>query len=126
MYIGKRQSAWGSLVVVALAALGFAAAALISVDVTCRRDIARRLPLYPGASLESSEHDFLRVRAAGQSNQVFATPDTPETVGEWYRQLNLDLLEREQMRGLADVSRRYEADPVGSGTLIYYATRCGL
>ena len=125
MFIGKRQSPWVSLGVVALAALGIVAVAILGADQLCRNDIARRLPLYPNATLRSAEHDFLRVRAAGRTEMSFATPDDVEAVRDWSRKVTLSLLEREQMRGLADVSRRFEIDPAG-GTLIFDATRCGL
>ncbi len=125
MFIGKKQSPWASLGVVALVALGIVAAAVLGADQLCRNDIARRLPPYPNATLRSAEHDFLRVRAAGRTEMSFATPDGLEEVRDWNRELTLSLLEKEQMRGLADVSRRFEVNPAG-GTLIYDTTRCGL
>ena len=125
VFIGKKQSPWASLGVVALAALGVAATAVLGADQLCRNDVAQRLPLYPNATLRSAEHDFLRVRAAGRTEMSFTTPDDLEEVRDWNRKVTLSLLEREQMRGLADVSRRFEVDPVG-GTLIFDTTRCGL
>ena len=125
MFIGKKPSPWASFGVVALVALGIVAAAVLSADQLCRNDIARRLPPYPNATLRSAEHDFLRVRAAGRTAMSFATPDDVEAVRDWNREVTLSLLERERLRGLADVSRRFEVDPAG-GTLIFDTTRCGL
>ena len=125
MFIGKKPSPWASFGVVALAALGIVAVAILGADQLCRNDIARRLPPYPNATLRSAEHDFLRVRAAGRTAMSFATPDDVEAVRDWNREVTLSLLERERLRGLADVSRRFEVDPAG-GTLIFDTTRCGL
>ena len=94
-------------------------------DQLCRYDIQRRLPPYPGAEIVSSEHDFLRPQALGETSIVLTTPDNPETVREWYRQLNLTLLEQNRLRGLAAIDRRFEADATG-GTTIIYNTSCGL
>lgn len=126
MFIGKKLSPWLGFVLVAGAAVIFVAALILGADVWCRSDINGRLPFYPGATLLSAEHDFLRLRAVGETTMTFSTDDSPEVVREWFRQLNLDLLERAKLRGLADIDRRFEANPEGEGTLIYYRSRCGL
>lgn len=126
MFIGKKPSRWLGFLQVACAALIFVVLFVLASDQLCRRDIEGRLPLYPGATVVEAEHDFLRLRALGATRMTLATPDAFATVREWHRQLNLRLLEQGRMRGLADVARRFEPDPDGAGTLIFYSSRCGL
>ena len=121
----KRRKSLGCFTMFAIAT-GFALAAFLGSDQLCRIDIGRRLPVYPGSVLESSEHNGIRLQAMGKSNLVFSTPDAPETVAQWYRQLTLEQLKNNRHRGLAAIGRWSEANPEGQGTLIYYQTECGL
>jgi hypothetical protein len=120
----KRKSS--SLGCLWLAGIGFAAVLLIifTADQICAWDIRRRLPQYPGAVRISAEHNFVRVHAMGASETVFFTEDAPETVRSWLQELNLTLLAEGRFQGIAAVDRR--AEPDGSGTRIYYTSRCGI
>ena len=121
----KRSPFVGCLVVL-LAAVGITVALFLGTDQLCRSDINRRLPFYPDAALVSAEHNGIRLRATGTTTLVFSTPDDPEIVREWYRQLTLQQLNENKARGLADIQRSAEPNPEGQGTLIYYATECGI
>ena len=126
MFIGKKPPPLRALWLTLYVSLAFVVLLILGADGWCRSDITRRLPFYPNAELISAEHDFLRQRALGETVMSFSTPDSPEVVREWYRQLNLDLIDRGQLRGLADIQRSFQADPSGKGTLIFYSSRCGL
>ena len=121
----KRRKSLGCFTMFAIA-VGFALTAFVGSDQLCRMDIRRRLPAYPGSVIESSEHNGIRLQAMGKSTLVFLTPDDPETVAQWYRQLTLEQLKKNRYSGLAAISRWSEANPDGQGTLIYYLTECGL
>jgi len=126
MFIGKKPPPLRALWITLYAAIAFVVLLVAGVDGWCRSDITRRLPFYPNADIVSAEHDFLRQRALGETAMTFSTPDSPEQVREWFRQLNLTLIERGQLRGLADIQRSFEANSKGEGTLIFYKTSCGL
>lgn len=126
MFIGKKPPPLRALWFTFYVSVAFVVLLVLGVDGWCRSDITRRLPFYPGAELVSAEHDFLRQRALGETSMTFSTPDSPEVVREWFRQLNLTLIERGQLRGLADIGRSFRANSEGGGTLIFYTTRCGL
>lgn len=111
------------LFLVAVSAL-FIVALALGADQLCRSDINKRLPFYPNADLMSKEKDLLRYRAAGTTKMVFHTDDDADKVAQWYRELNLEQLDKGIFRGLADIRRTHEADPDG-GTFIYYQSACG-
>jgi hypothetical protein len=121
----KRSPLMGCLVVAIVVVL-FVVALVVGSDQYCRYEINQRLPIYPGARLVSEEYNGLRVRATGASQMVFSTPDNPETVNEWYRQLNLERVKREGPQGLASVNYMVEANAEGEGSVIYYSTECGI
>ncbi len=121
----KRPSHLRSLF--SLLIFGIVATLLIfaGADSLCRFDISRRLPYYPNAQLIKSETDSFRLRALGRSEMVFETSDDEQTVAEWYRNLNLEQIDKGLLRGLADIQRYFESDEKGK-MLIYYRTSCGL
>lgn len=121
----KRSPLVGCLVV-AVAVVLFLVALVAGSDQYCRYEINQRLPIYPGATLLSEEHNGLRVRATGASQMVVSTPDSPETVHEWYRQLNLERVKQEGPQGLASVNYVVESNAEGEGSVIYYNTECGI
>lgn len=121
----KRSPLMGCLVVTLVTVL-FVVALVFGSDQYCRYEINQRLPIYPEATLLSQEFNGLRVRATGASQMVVSTPDSPETVQEWYRQFNLERVKREGPQGLASVNYVLEPNPEGEGTLIYYNSECGI
>jgi hypothetical protein len=121
----KRSPLVGCLVVAVVVVL-FVVALVFGSDQYCRYEINQRLPIYPGATLVSQEFNGLRVRATGASQMVVSTLDSPETVNEWYRQLNLERVRREGPQGLASINYVVEANAEGEGSTIYYSTECGI
>jgi hypothetical protein len=121
----KRSPLVGCLVIAAIVVL-FIAALVFGSDQYCRYEINQRLPIYPGSTVLSSNYNGLRGRATGSSQMVVSTPDSPETVREWYRQLNLERVKKEGPRGLASVSYLIEPNTEGEGSVIYYSTECGI
>jgi hypothetical protein len=121
----KRSLLVGCLVVAVVVVL-FVVALVFGSDQYCRYEINQRLPIYPGATLVSQEFNGLRVRATGASQMVVSTLDSPETVNEWYRQLNLERVRREGPQGLASINYVVEANAEGEGSTIYYSTECGI
>jgi hypothetical protein len=121
----KRSSLSGCLIVPVVTVL-FIIALVFGSDQYCRFEINRRLPIYPGATLVSEDHNGLRVRATGASQMVFSTPDDTETVREFYRQLNLERVKKEGPQGLASVGFDIKPNPQGEGSVISYATECGI
>ena len=125
-FLGKRPSKNFGFLLTAVGAILALLAIVLGADQLCRFDINRRLPFYPRAEILRLEYDFLRPRAIGKTEMVFTTPDDLETVAAWYRKLNLDLLDKDLFHGLSSINRWYEANPKGSGSMIYYVTECGM
>jgi hypothetical protein len=121
----KRSPLTGCLVMPIVAVL-FIVVLVAGSDQYCRYEINQRLPIYPGATLVSEKHNGLRVRATGSSQMVVSTPDSPETVREWYRQLNLERVKKEGPRGLSNVNYVVEPNAEGEGSVISYSTECGI
>ncbi len=123
--IGNKQksTALGCLWLTAVGILTVAAI-VFSADQLCAWDISRRLPEYPSATRIVETHNFLRIFAMGETRIIYQTQDSSEQVREWFRQLNLRLLDEGRFRGLAYIERWVEPDPDG-GSMIYYVTRCG-
>jgi hypothetical protein len=125
-FLGRKTSKGFGFALTAIGAALTLVAMGLGADQLCRYDIDRRLPYYPGAELVKLENDFLRPRAIGKTTMIFLSPDDLETVASWYRELNLDLLNRGLFHGLSSINRWYEANPTGKGTMIYYVTECGI
>jgi hypothetical protein len=104
----------------------FIAALVFGSDQYCRYEINQRLPIYPGATLVSQEFNGLRVRATGSSQMVYTTPDDAEKVREFYRELNLERVQREGPTGIATVNFFVEPNSQAEGSVIAYATECGI
>jgi hypothetical protein len=121
----KRSPLLGCVIVPVVAVL-FVVALVFGSDQYCRYEINRRLPIYPGATLVSEDYNGLRVRATGSSQLVFSTPDSPETVREFYRKLNLERLKEEGPQGLATVGFDVKPEAQGEGSVISYLSECGI
>lgn len=98
--------------------------AVVAIDQLCYSDVVSRQPFYPGGVVVESDYTLFRARALGQTRLTLATSDDIETVREWLREQNLELLRAERFRGLADLSWRAETNS-GEGSLLYYSSSCG-
>ena len=98
---------------------------VLGIDQVCYNDVVHRQPIYPGAEVIETEYSFLRARAIGSTKLVLSTPDDIETVRQWIRDMNIDLLKRDEFRGLAALNWQAQPNPEGEGTLLYYYSSCG-
>jgi len=98
---------------------------VLTADELCHRDIVKRQPIYPNATVIESQHDFIRTRAIGNSRMTLFTTDDIETVQAWMRETRLRLLNEgvSLSGGLAMV--RWDAEADGDGSLIYLYSECG-
>jgi hypothetical protein len=122
----NKRSPLVGCVVVPIVTVLFIVALVVGSDQYCRYEINQRLPIYPSATLVSQEFNGLRARATGSSQMVFSTPDSPEMVKEFYRNLNLERVKKEGPQGIATVNFFVEPNPQGEGSIISYATECGI
>ena len=90
---------------------------VLVIDQVCYNDTVSRQAIYPGAEIIESEHSFLRPRAIGSTRIVLSTPDEIEVVRQWIRDMNLDLLQRDEFRGLAALNWQAQPNPEGEGSL---------
>ncbi len=120
----KATPVWKSLLTLILFSLACMAVFVFSIDETCRSNIALRQPLYPNAEIIETTYDLFRPRAMGETRMTLRSPDDEETVMEWFRQLTLDLLRREEYRGLATVDYSVKPAEDGTGSLIYLYSEC--
>jgi hypothetical protein len=121
----KRSPLIGCVILPIVAVL-LVAALVVGSDQYCRYEINQRLPIYPSATLVSQEFNGLRVRATGASQMVYTTPDDVEKVKAFYRELNLERVQREGPQGIATINFFVEPNPQGEGSVISYATECGI
>jgi len=66
------------LMVVVLGGLG------LTIDRICVANLTLRLPQYPGATVVWERHNLLTPFGMGETVMMLTTPDSPETVREWY------------------------------------------
>ncbi len=123
-----------SVFYVALATFALVMLFVGTSDIQCNSDINMRLPVYPESDLLNvDDSGFFRLRGMGLMYAEYTTPDTPETVREWYRDYLNDL--RNELRaqgeygspsnGLARTSYSVQANPTGNGTRITLQSECG-
>jgi hypothetical protein len=105
---------------------------VVGVDALCRSDIDKWLPVYPNATVSSTEHDFFRPRAMGRTTMILETADAAPKVRAWYYN-NRDQLTRGQefegnqtaRTGIATVEYQVENLPNGqNGSRIYLWSEC--
>lgn len=108
--------------------------AFIGVDVACRADIDKWMPIYPDAELVSTDNaGFIRIRASGITQQIYYTPDSPVDVRGWYTDYRRELTQGQFNGGnantalggsMATTQRQIMEDPDSDGTLISYYSEC--
>ena len=98
---------------------------VLGVDQLCYSDTVGRQAIYPGAEIIESEHSFLRPRAFGFTRLMLSTPDDIETVRQWIRDMNLELLRQDRFRGLSSLNWQAQPNPDGDGSLLIYTSSCG-
>jgi len=73
----------GCLVIVAAVIL-CSGVSVIAADRICYSNLTQRLPIYPGATIKSREHNFLSEFGMGNTVMVLTSPDAPSVVQSWY------------------------------------------
>ncbi|MCA9838538.1 MAG: hypothetical protein KC422_16590 [Trueperaceae bacterium] len=121
----KRPSTLRSLLSLLIGGVVVTLILFATADGLCRYDISRRLPYYPNAELVSAQSDSFRLRALGNTEMIFSTSDTEEEVRTWYRNLNIEQLNKGILRGLADIQRTIRVSEDGDTIILYYSS-CGL
>lgn len=121
----KQPSTWRWLVMLFLIGVVFLVVLVLGSDQLCYSDIVGRQPLYPGAEIVDADYNFLRARGFGTTTLTLWTPDDPDTVNEWKRAMNLELLRAEKFRGLASTGWEVQPDPDSDGSLFLYFSSCG-
>lgn len=116
-----------TLLTMVLAALLLIVLIVLGADAICHQDIVSRQPLYPSAEIISEEYDVLRARALGITTLVLQTADDEETMRQWIRERNLELLRAGRFRGLAALSWFVQppGERVPEGRLVYVSI-CGV
>ena len=81
----------------------------------------------PGAEIVSQEYELWRPRAMGTTTTVLQTDDDEETLKQWLRERNLELLRAERFRGLAALTWGVHPprEGVPEGRLVYVSS-CGV
>lgn len=97
---------------------------VLGIDQVCYNDVTHRQPIYPGAKVIDTEYSFLRARAIGHTKLTLWTPDDIETVRQWIRDKNIELLQKNEFRGLATLDWQAQPNPDGEGTLLIYYSSC--
>ena len=121
-----RMSTFKWLLLLLAIAFGCIGTVLIAGDQMCHLNIGQWTPIYPGATVISQEHDFIRLRAMGTSTIILSSPDDPETVRQFYRDNTLRLLQEEKSQGLASTHWAVEPNPDGEGSIIILYSECGI
>ena len=99
--------------------------AVLAIDQVCHSDAVDRQPIYPEAEIIETEFSFIRPRAIGFTRLTLSTDDDVETVRQWIRDQNLELLRQERFRGLSALNWRAAPDPDSDGSLLFYTSSCG-
>ena len=127
MSVYRSPSLWRSLGAIVLGAIGLVLLFVLFIDVACHSDIVSRQMMYPGAEIVSQEYDLWRPRAMGTTTLVLQTDDDEETLKQWLRERNLELLRAERFRGLAALT--WGVQPVREGVpegRLVYISSCGV
>ncbi len=127
MIFHRSPPLWRTLVAILLGAFLFVLLFVLLIDHACHMDIVSRQMMYPGAEIVSEEYDLLRPRAWGFTTLVLQTDDDEETLKQWIRERNLELLRAERYRGLAAIT--WGVQPVEEGVpegRLVYASSCGV
>ena len=114
---------WRTLVTLLLSGLLIILLFVLLMDQVCYSDITSRQMMYPGAEIVFEDYDLFRPRGMGYTTLVLQTDDDEETLKQWLRERNLELLRAERYRGLAAIT--WGVQPEQEGRLVY-ASSCGV
>lgn len=127
MIFHRSPPLWRTLVTILLGAFLFVLLFVLLIDQVCHMDITSRQMMYPGAEIVSEEYDLFRPRAWGFTTLVLQTDEDYETLRQWIRERNLELLRAERFRGLAALN--WGVQPPGEGVpegRLVYVSSCAV
>jgi len=114
---------WRTLLTLLLSGLLFILLFVLLMDQACYSDITSRQMMYPDAEIVFADYDLFRPRGMGYTTLVLQTDEDEETLKQWMRERNLELLRAERYRGLAAIT--WGVQPGHEGRLVY-ASSCGV
>lgn len=127
MIFHRSPPLWRTLLTMVLGAILLIVLFVLLIDQVCYSDITSRQMMYPDAEIVSEDYDLLRARALGYTTLVLQTDEDEETLRQWLRERNLELLRAERFRGLAALNWgvRPVSEDVPEGQLVYVSS-CGV
>lgn len=114
---------WRTVVTLLLSGFLIVLLFVLLMDQACYSDITSRQMMYPDAEIVFADYDFFRPRGMGYTTLILQTDDDEETLKQWMRERNLELLRAERYRGLAAIT--WGVQPGQEGRLVY-ASSCGV
>ena len=127
MIFHKAPPLWRTVLTMVLGAIILIVLFVLLIDQVCHSDITSRQMMYPGAEIVSETYDVLRARAMGMTTLVLQTDEDEETLKQWIRDRNLELLRANRFRGLAALN--WGVHPVREGVpegRLVYISSCGV
>lgn len=106
---------------------------IVGIDTACYNDVNYWLPIYPGSEVVEVKYDFFRPRGMGNTLMIFYTPDSENTIRQWYVAYRRTITQsREDIRdpntrfsSLASTTYRIAPAEQGKhGSLIYHVSDC--
>ncbi|MEZ4672165.1 MAG: hypothetical protein R3E39_30020 [Anaerolineae bacterium] len=116
-----------SMLAVCLAMLLCIGGTTLGLDGLCVASVTPRMPVYPGATITSKWHTFLRQFGMGESVMILHTPDDPEKVRSWYAVTISEVLRQNGNKGTFG-SAKWAVDPApeGDGSEITLYSACAV
>ena len=127
MIFHKAPPLWRTVLTMVLGAIILVMLIVLLFDQVCYMDITSRQAMYPDAEIVSEEYDLIRPRAMGMTTLVLQTDEDEETLRQWLRERNLELLRANRFRGLAALN--WGVHPVREGVpegRLVYISSCGV
>ncbi len=127
MIFHKAPPLWRTVLTMVLGAIILIVLFVLLIDQVCHSDITSRQMMYPDVEIVSEDYDLFRARALGFTTLVLQTNEDEETLRQWIRDRNLELLRANRFRGLAALTWgvRPVREDVPEGQLVYISS-CGV
>ena len=127
MIFHKAPPLWRTVLTMLVGGVGLIVLIVLIIDQVCYMDITSRQTMYPDAEIVAETYDMFRPRAMGMTTLVLQTDDDEETLKQWLRERNLELLRANRFRGLAALN--WGVHPVREGVpegRLVYISSCGV
>ena len=100
MIFHKAPPLWRTVLTMLVGGVGLIVLIVLLFDQVCYMDITDRQTMYPDAEIVAETYDMFRPRAMGMTTLVLQTDEDEETLKQWLRERNLELLRANRFRGL--------------------------